>query len=125
MINKNLSAHYLTEKEEIFKKYCQKKNNCDTIILADDKNYKINDDFLERHFTLILKLKQVISSVGVSINFINNLFYNIDYINYICVGHGVSYFKYYLYKGYYGPSNFDKLFFVLINFCCHKKWMEK
>ena len=86
-----------------------KKKNCDTIILADDKSYKINDDFLERHFTLILKLKQVISSVGVNINFINNLFYNIDYINYICVGHGVSYFKYYLYKEYYGPSNFDKL----------------
>ena len=56
-----------------------------------------------------MKLKQVISSVGVNIDFINNLFYNIDYISYICIGHGVSFFKYYLYKKYYGPSNFDKL----------------
>ena len=39
-----------------------------------------NGNFLEKHFTLILKLKQVLSSVGVNINFINNLFYNIDYI---------------------------------------------
>jgi len=69
----------------------------------------LNDDFLEKYFTLVLKLKQVISSVGVNIDYINNLFYNIDYISYICIGHGVSFFKYYLYKKYYGPSNFDKL----------------
>jgi CDP-glycerol glycerophosphotransferase (TagB/SpsB family) len=58
---------------------------------------------------MILKLKQVLSSVGVNIDYINNLFYNIDYITYICIGHGVSYFKYYLYDNYYGPNNFNKL----------------
>ena len=109
MINKKLNAHYLTEKEEIFEKYCSNKKICDSIILAKNIGYKINDDFLERHFTLILKLRQVLSSVGVNINFINNLFYNIEYITYICIGHGVSYFKYYLYKEYYGSKNFDKL----------------
>ena len=45
----------------------------------------------------------------MGINFINNAFYNIDYITYICIGHGVSYFKYYLYENFYGPQNFDKL----------------
>ena len=109
MINKNISAHYMTEKEDIYKKYCQSIKYCNLIIHANEKNYKINDDFLEKYFTLVLKLKQVISSVGVNIDFINNLFYNIDYISYICVGHGVSFFKYYLYKKYYGPTNFDKL----------------
>ena len=109
MINRKISAHYLTEREDIYKKYCHTNNFCDKVILADEKSYKINDDFLEKHFTMILKLKQVLSSVGVNINFINNIFYNIDYITYICIGHGISYFKYYLYDQYYGPKNFDKL----------------
>ena len=109
MINKNLNAHYLTEKDEIFKKYCQLNKNCDLVIYADDKNYKINDEFLEKHLSLILKLKQVISSVGVNIDFINNLFYNIEYITYICIGHGITYFKYYIYQEYCAPHNFDKL----------------
>ena len=109
MVIQNLNAHYLTEKQEIYEKYCFKKKYCDSVILANNKSYKIDDEFLESHLTLILKLKKVISSVGVNINFINNIFYDIDYITYICVGHGISYFKYYLYKEYYGPTNFDKL----------------
>ena len=63
--------------------------------------------------TLILKLRQVLTAQRVDINFINNIFYNIDYITYICVGHGVTFFKYYLYKKFVGPQNFDK--FVLPN----------
>ena len=109
MIKRNINAHYFTEREDIYEKYCNNKSNCDTVIHADASSYKINGDFLEKHFTLILKLKQVLSSVGVSINFINNVFFNIDYITYICIGHGISYFKYYLYDNYYGPQNFDKL----------------
>jgi len=109
MINKKINVHYLTEKEEIYNKYCKINNYCDVVLQADEKNYKINDDFLEKHLTLILKLKYVISSVGVDIDFINNLFYNVDYITYICVGHGISFFKYYLYEKYYGVQNFDKL----------------
>ena len=109
MINRNISAHYLTERKDIYNKYCFNKYFCDIVILADGRSYKINDDFLEKHFTMILKLRQVLSSEGVNINFINNLFKNIDYITYICIGHGVSYFKYYLYDQYYGPKKFDKL----------------
>ena len=109
MINQNLSAHYFTEKEDIYEKYCHNKIHCNSIIHVDEKNYKINDLFLEKYLTLILKLRQVLSAQRVDINFINNIFYNIDYITYICVGHGVSFFKYYLYKKFYGPQNFDKL----------------
>ena len=129
MINKNISSHYLTEKKKIYKKYCKGKKVCDSVIYVNEKSYKINDEFLENHLTLILKLDKVISSVGVNITFINNIFYNIDYITYICVGHGVSFFKYYLYKEYYGPNNFDKLLIpnsdLLIS--CTKKygWREE
>lgn len=109
MIKLNLSAHYYTEKDEIHDKFCKNKKYCNLIVHADEKNYKINGDFLEKHFSLIIKLKQVLSAQRVDINYINNLFYDIDYITYICVGHGVSYFKYYLYEKFYGPQNFDKL----------------
>ena len=37
------------------------------------------------------------------------MFYNLEYITYICIGHGISYFKYYLYQDYYEPKRFDKL----------------
>ena len=109
MINRKLSAHYLTENERIYEKYCHNKKYCSSIVYTKGLGYKINDDFLERYLSLILKLRQVISSAGFNINFINSLFYSIDYITYICIGHGVSYFKYYLYQQYYGPQNFDKL----------------
>ena len=99
----------MTERKDIYDKYCYKDKKCNLVIPVNKYTFKINGNFLEKHFTLILKLKQVLSSVGVNINFINNLFYNIDYITYICMGHGVSFFKYYLYNNYYGPNNFDKL----------------
>ena len=109
MIKRNINSHYFTEKIEIYNKYCHDKTYCDSVILVKDHNFKINHNFLEKHLTLILRLRQVLSSVGVNIHYINNLFYNIDYITYICVGHGVSYFKYYLYRKFYGPRKFDKL----------------
>ena len=119
----------MTEKEEIYEKYCHNKKKCNLIIYTKDIGYKINDGFLERYLSLILKLRQVLSSEGVNINFINNLFYNIDYITYICIGHGISYFKYYLYKQYYGPKKFDKLLIPnskkLISVTMKYGWKEK
>lgn len=109
MIKQNLSAHYFTEKDDIIQKYCHNDIRCNLTVQVSEKKYKINDEFIEKHFTLILKLRQVLSAQRIDIHFINNIFYNIDYITYICVGHGVSFFKYYLYKKFYGPQNFDKL----------------
>ena len=37
----------------------------------------------------------------------DNLFYNIEYITYIFLGHGVSYFKQYLYENYLSYNKFD------------------
>ena len=38
---------------------------------------------------------------------INNLFYNIEYITYICLGHGVSYLKDILYQDYYSNKIYN------------------
>ena len=73
------------------------KKDCTTIILVNKENYKINGDLVERYLTLFLKLKQVISEGATYFCYINNLFYNIEYITYISVTHGVCYFKYFLY----------------------------
>ena len=111
MINQKMSVHYLTENFNKYKQYCSEINKCQTIILVNMKNYTINGDFLEKYFTLFLKLKQVISSSGTYFNYINNLFYDIEYITYISITHGVCYFKYFLYdkNRCYGPNRIDKV----------------
>jgi CDP-glycerol glycerophosphotransferase (TagB/SpsB family) len=75
------------------------------------QNYTINGDFLEKYLTLFLKLKQVITGSGIYFDYINNLFYNIDYISYISITHGVCYFKYFLYEENkcYGQKRIDKI----------------
>ena len=109
MIKINMPVHYITEKLEIYEEYCGQINFCKSIILANKKNYTINGDFLEKYLTIFLKLKSAIS--GAEFFFINNLFYNIDYITYICVGHGVSILKDFLYSAhsYYGHKTYDKI----------------
>ena len=129
LIKKKLNAHYITENKKIYKIYCKEKKYCDSIIPANPKNYKINGNFLEKYLTLILKLRQVITNNGVDINYINNIFFNIDYITYICIGHGVSYFKYYLYGNKYSPQKFHKLLIPnskkLINMTMRYGWKEE
>ena len=109
MIKLNFSVHYLTEKKDIYNYFCDIKKKCLSIILVNKQNYIINGDFLENYLTLILKLKAVIT--GAEFYYINNLFYNIDYITYISVGHGVSIFKEFLYSGYkyYGHKRYNKI----------------
>jgi hypothetical protein len=111
MIEKKQPVHYLTEKMNIYQQYCFKKDKCLAIIYVNKNNYTMNGDFLENYLTIILKLKQVISGGGIYFNYINNLFYNIEYILYICVGHGVSFFKHFLYADYdvYGYKIYDKI----------------
>jgi hypothetical protein len=111
MLIQNQPVHYFTEKIDIYNEYCYKKFKCFDIIYANKNNYTINGNFLEKYLTLILKLKQVISGGGINIFYKENLFYDIEYITYICVGHGVSYFKHFLYNSYnwYGSRIYDKI----------------
>jgi len=126
MINQNYGVvHYMTQKENIYEKYCQNKNICLTIINDDF----IDGDFLEKYLTLILRLKVVIS--GAEFFFIDNLFYNIDYITYISVGHGISFFKHFLYSeyNYYGNKRFNQILIPpsekLILMAKHYGWKDK
>ena len=104
-------VHYITEKKEIYKEYSYKNKNQLTIILIKKENYYNSGDFLEKYLSLLLKIKAVISGKCTNLHSIANLFYNIEYITYIAVGHGVCYFKDYLFEEYrlYGRKKNDKI----------------
>ena len=111
MKKQKLPVHYLTEKEEIYNKYCHKINKCTIIIKINKCNYYNSGDFLEKHLTLFFKLKAVVSGRYTNLHSISLLLYNIEYITYIAVGHGVCYFKDYLFNDYrlYGRKRNNKL----------------
>jgi len=105
MIRKKLNVHYMTKREDIYKMYKNYSSNI-VIPIIFDWSY-INGDFLEKYLDLFLKLKAVIS--GAKIFSVNNIFYNIEYITYICIGHGISYLKDFLYKDYYSSKIYNKI----------------
>ena len=131
MLKDKKPVHYMTENSQLYNEYCYKKTNCFDIIYVNKQNFTINGNFLEKYLTLILKLKQVISGVGTPIFYKDTLFYNIEYIIYICVGHGVSYFKYFLYDSYnwYGYKKFDKILVppsnILLSVVKNHGWKEE
>lgn len=108
MRKQNLSAHFMSKREDIINKYNNLTDfeiNLDTPIIL--KDYYIDGDFIEKYLDLFLKLKIVVS--GAKIYSFNNLFYNIEYITYICLGHGVAYLKDFLYKDYYSNKIYNKI----------------
>jgi CDP-glycerol glycerophosphotransferase (TagB/SpsB family) len=111
MVEQNIPSYYLTENSEIYYKYCYQKSECFRIIFVNKSNYKINGDFLEKYLFLFLKLKAVVSGRSQSFNYATNIFYTLEYVQYIGVGHGVSFFKYFLYSPHetYGIKQNDKL----------------
>jgi hypothetical protein len=113
MEKQGFPVHYITEKKDIYNKYCFKfkYNECQEIITLDKESYSLYGDFLEKYLLLILKLKAVISCKLKAVNYISNLFYNLGYITYISIGHGICYFKEYLYSEnrLYGKKMNDKI----------------
>ena len=109
MLDLKYPVHYITENKDIFNEFCH--NQDMPIILVNKENFTIDGDFIEKHFTLFLKLKQVISGGGIYFNFINNIFYNIEYITFISITHGVCLFKYFLYEddACYGRKRIEKI----------------
>lgn len=107
MIKQNLSAHYMDEKKNLYSKYCNYEKHCLKIIPVVNRYIFIDGDFLEKYLDLILKLKAVIT--GDHFYSYDNIFYNIDYISYINLGHGVKYFKHYLYNDYSSYKKYNKL----------------
>ena len=107
MIKQNISAHYMDEKKSIYLENCKEEKNCIKIIPIINHKYKIDGDFLEKYLDIILRLKSVIA--GGEFISIYNIFHDIDYITYINLGHGVKYFKNFLYKDYSSPKKYNKI----------------
>jgi CDP-glycerol glycerophosphotransferase (TagB/SpsB family) len=107
MIKKNISAHYIDKKKEIYQKYCKKKKVCTKVINSFNTKLLLNGDFLEKYLELILRLKAVV--VGHKITSFYNILYCIDYIEYINLGHGIKYIKHFLYNDYSSHTKYNKL----------------
>ena len=108
MIKQNLSAHYITLNENIYNNFSN--NNIIDRMNSNKIIYKwklINGDFLEKYLELILKLKVVLAAFGYLS--IDNIFYNIEYITYIYLGHGIHYFKRFLYNNYHSCEKYNKI----------------
>ena len=107
----NYPVHYITEKIEIYQKFCNIKSKCLKVIPITKQNYLKYGDFLQNYLIIILKSKAFISGKPFSEHKISELFYNIEYITYIAIGHGVCYFKDYLYNEHrlYGSKKNDKI----------------
>ena len=107
MISKNMKAHYLTMSYNIYNQFCLNNTKCnyESQIIYGIK--KITGETLEKLLVLLLRLKAVITAEKYYC--IDNLFYNIDYITYIFLGHGVTYIKSFLYKNYLSPKVYNKI----------------
>ena len=111
MIKREYQAHYITEKQSIYNKYCNKTKECLTIIPLNRKLFRKYGNFLQKYFFLFLKVKAVISGRVAIYHPIQELFYNLENATFIAVGHGVCYFKYYLYtkNQIYGINRNNKI----------------
>ena len=103
LVKQNKNAFYMTKKKNIYMKYCKYNKKCKIII---NKIY-IDGNFLEKYLELILRLKIVIA--GSEYLSIDNLFYNIEYITFISLTHGINYFKAFLYNNYYSSKKYNKI----------------
>lgn len=110
MEKKDYPVHYITEHKEIYEKYCKDKEFCSKIIKLG-KDYYNYANFFENHLSLVLKLKAVVSCKESATHLVSYLFYNLEYITYIAVTHGVCYFKDYLFakERIYGSMKNNKI----------------
>ena len=104
IVKDNPNSYYLTLSPELYNNLCLNKTICSMIIYGIRK---INGDFLEKYLDLVLRLKAVITAEQY--DSIDNIFYNIEYITYIFLGHGVQYIKSYLYNDYCSYKNYNKI----------------
>ena len=107
MLRQNMMAHYMTEKPEIIQEYCGDENPCLKIVKVIDGNKIVNGDFLEKNLELILRLKTVITASTFFAR--TNIFYDIEYLIYINLNHGVQFFKHFLYNRYLHYQRYNKI----------------
>ena len=122
---------YITEKEDIYNKYCKGQEFCTTILKANKKSFKKYGNFLEKYLGILLKLKVLITN-NPNLPFqIPYLFKKLQYITVIGIGHGVNYFKDYLFENnrIYGKYLNDKFLIPpskeLVSRAVNHGWDEK
>ena len=131
MMSQNQPAHYITEKENIYDEYCHNSKHCTTIIPINEVTYFKYGDFFEKYLTLVLKTKAFISCRERHFHRIEYLFYRIEYVTYIAVGHGVCYFKDYLFDNdrIYGSNRNNKIIIppseILVSIAINHGWKEE
>ena len=111
MIRQNYPAHYLTENKKFIQKYCHSNEECESMIYVNAPKYANYGDTVEKYLTLILKTKAFITCRSTNYHMIGFLLYKTEYITYITIGHGICYFKDYLFSNgrIYGPDMNDKV----------------
>lgn len=123
LISLKKHAYYMT----INKKLLEQKTNNDNFHKCIIRGNFINGDFIEKYFTLFLKLKAVIS--GAEYISFNKIFFHIDYITFISLTHGINFFKADLFKTYYGRDRYHKLVISpskkIISLATLNGWEEK
>ena len=131
MKKQNYPVHYITEKDDIREKYCQNNTKCDTIIPININSYFTYGDFFENYLPLVLKTKAFVSCKEKHFHRVGYLFYRIEYVTYIAVGHGVCYFKDYLFDNnrIYGSKRNNKIVIPpnqeLVNIAVNHGWKEE
>ena len=126
MIKQKMPAFYLTARKDIYNQYYDKNIKFQKVIPIINKQYNITGNILEKYLEFFLRLKTVIS--GAEFYSIENIFFKIEYITFICLGHGISYFKPFLYKDYYGPERYNKILLPsdkIISIAKQYGWKEK
>jgi hypothetical protein len=126
MIKHNLSAHYVTERKDIYQEFNNINRESLQIIPIINKQYNITGNTLEKYLNLFLRLKVVIS--GAEFYSIYNIFYDIEYITFISIGHGVNFFKHFLFSEYYGCKRYNKIILpsnVIIKIAKKYGWNDK
>ena len=126
MVKQNMSAYYLTERKDIYLENYDNNTKFQRIIPITNRQYNITGNILEKYFSFFLKLKAVVS--GSEFFSKENIFLLIPYITFICLGHGVNYFKPFLYEEYYGCKRYNKILLsseIIISIAKRFGWKEE
>ena len=127
MIRENLNVHYLTMSPMIYSQFCSNNIKCFNELSMIYGIKKINGNILEKYLELFLRLKVVVTAEKYEC--IDNLFYNIEYITYIFLGHGVTYIKSFLYNDYLSSIKYNKILLPpsdkFINLALNSGWKKE
>lgn len=128
MLKMGKPAIYITGNLDIYKEHCGDDQYCKSVLLATKDLKPIYGDFLEKNIFMFFKIKVLVSGRP---NFSTDLFYNMEYTTYVCVGHGICYFKDYLFnpERIYGIRKNDKIIVpdskILVDIIKKHGWKEE